>query len=157
MRIVSTLTIFLGLLSVLLSTPAVAVKKEYRSPSTVEGTTTVSLAEARALYDKGVKFIDVRNSRFFASAHIPGAIHLDLKYNFDEEKLKRVARSDEPIVIYCSGEMCSRSYRASASAVSWGYEHVYYFRTGFAAWKAAGFPIRSEDDDGTSGRVTGDN
>jgi rhodanese-related sulfurtransferase len=33
-----------------------------------------------------------------------------------------------------------RSSNASKKAVEWGYKNVYYFRLGFPAWKAAGYP-----------------
>jgi len=116
-------------------------KKEYRSPESVEGTITTSVDEAKSLYDQGVTFIDVRNPRFYAKGHIPGAHHLDYKYNYDEARLTAVADRDKPVVIYCSGVVCSRSYRASASAVSWGFKAVHYFRGGIADWQKAGYPI----------------
>jgi rhodanese-related sulfurtransferase len=119
-------------------------KKEYRSPESVAGAITTSVDEAKALYDQGVTFIDVRNPRFYAKGHIPGAYHLDFKYNYDEAKLTAVADRGKPIVIYCSGVMCSRSYRASASAVSWGFETVHYFRGGIADWEKAGYPIEQQ-------------
>jgi rhodanese-related sulfurtransferase len=118
-----------------------AEKKQYRSPESVAGAITTSVDEAKSLYDQGVTFIDVRNPRFYAKGHIPGAHHLDFKYNYDEAQLTAVADRDEPIVIYCSGVVCSRGYRASASAVSWGFSTVHYFRGGIADWQKAGYPI----------------
>jgi rhodanese-related sulfurtransferase len=118
-----------------------AEESEYRSPESVDGAISTSLEQARALYDQGAVFVDVRNPRLYAKKHIPGAFHLDLKYNFDEEKLGAIAKKDQPIVIYCSGVKCSRSYRASEKAVSWGYTKVHYFRGGIVDWKKAGYPV----------------
>ena len=118
-----------------------AEESEYRSPESVDGAISTSLEQARALYDQGAVFVDVRNPRLYAKKHIPGAFHLDLKYNFAEEKLVAVATKDQPIVIYCSGVKCSRSYRASEKAVSWGYTKVHYFRGGIVDWKKAGYPV----------------
>lgn len=118
-----------------------AEKSEYRSPEQVEGTISTSSAQAKELYDQGAVFVDVRNPRLYAKKHIPGAFHLDLKYNFDEDKLAAVAKKDQPVVIYCSGVKCSRSYRASEKAVSWGYSKVHYFRGGIVEWKKAGYPV----------------
>lgn len=118
-----------------------ADKKDYRSPEQVEGTIKTSVQEAKVLFDKGTVFIDVRNPRLYAKAHVPGALHLDFKNNFDESKLDAVAKKDQPIVIYCSGVKCSRSYRASAKAVSWGFTKVHYFRGGIVEWKKAGYPV----------------
>ena len=118
-----------------------AVKKTYRSPEAVDGAVTVSVQQAKQLYDQGVLFLDVRSPRLYAKSHIQGTYHLDLKNNFNEEKLATVANKDQSLVIYCSGVKCSRSYRASEKAVEWGYTKVYYFRSGMADWKKAGYPI----------------
>ncbi len=128
-------------ISMMVSGVCYADKKEYRSPEQVDGTIKTSVQEAKELFDKGTVFIDVRNPRLYARAHIPGAFHLDLKSNFDESKLDAVAGKDQPIVIYCSGVKCSRSYRAAAKAVSWGFTKVHYFRGGIVDWKKAGYPV----------------
>lgn len=118
-----------------------ADKSEYRSPEQVEGAISTSSVQAKELYDQGAVFVDVRNPRLYAKKHIPGAFHLDLKYNFDEVKLAAVAKKDRPVIIYCSGVKCSRSYRASEKAVSWGYSKVHYFRGGIVDWTKAGYPV----------------
>jgi rhodanese-related sulfurtransferase len=97
------------------------------------------------MFDQGAKFIDVRNPRLYARKHIPGAYHLDLKYVFSEETLGAAAAKDEPIIIYCSGVKCSRSYRAAEKALSWGYQKVYYFRGGIVDWKNAGYPTETSN------------
>jgi len=133
--------LFIVLYCVLTTGVAHAAKDSYLSPEHVDGAITTSLLQAKKLYDQGAVFIDVRNPRFYAKGHIPGAFHFDLKYNFDESKLDGVAKKDQPIVIYCSGVKCSRSSRASAKALSWGFSKVYYFRGGSADWKKAGYEI----------------
>jgi rhodanese-related sulfurtransferase len=126
-----------------LTQPVISAEKKWRSPESVEGTVTISVAEAKKLFDDGATFIDVRNPRLFAKGHIPGAHHLDLKTAFDEAAVSALADKDDPVVIYCSGIKCGRSYRASAKAVSWGYTRVKYFRTGIVEWKKAGYLISS--------------
>lgn len=126
-----------------LHAPAWSAEGQWRSPETVQGAITTSLEQARALFDEGAVFIDVRNPRLFAKGHIEGAHHLDLKSGFDLEAVSSLASREQPIVIYCSGVVCSRSYRASERAVSWGYQRVHYFREGIAAWREAGYPVSS--------------
>ena len=126
--------------------PALAKNTDYRSPEQVPGTKTIYVEEAKALYDRGVKFIDVRSPRLHNRRHILGAHHLDLKHVYTETTLAAVAEKNEPIVIYCSGVKCSRSYKASEKAVSWGYSRVYYFRGGMADWRKAGYPIKSNNE-----------
>ncbi len=126
-------------------TSAYAGNPDYRSPEHVEGAVTIDLQRAKEMFDEGAKFIDVRSPRLYARRHIPGVHHLDLKHVFDEQSLAAVAARDEPIVIYCSGVKCSRSYRASEKAVSWGFSKVFYFRGGIADWRKAGYPLESQE------------
>jgi rhodanese-related sulfurtransferase len=127
--------------SLAFTSTALAEVGAYRSPETVEGAETISVEQAKSMFDRGAPFVDVRNPRFYANGHIPGAHHLDYKYNYDESKLGAIVDKQSPVVVYCSGVVCSRSYRASEKAVAWGFENVKYFRGGFADWEAAGLPV----------------
>jgi rhodanese-related sulfurtransferase len=112
------------------------------SPLTVDGTTTVDAAQAKALFDKEALFVDVRKDSDWDSGRVPGAVHLDNKKGkFTEASLSAEISKDEKVVIYCNGSSCPRSSKACAEAVSWGFKNVYYFRDGFPAWKAAGYPV----------------
>lgn len=122
---------------------ALATNSSYLSPEEAPGATTVTVDEAKRLYDDDAVFIDVRNPRFFANRHIPGAHHLDMKDVFTEQALAAVADKDEPIVIYASSERCGRAYKGARLAASWGYKNVYYFRGGIVDWKSVEFPINS--------------
>ncbi|MCH7931227.1 MAG: rhodanese-like domain-containing protein [Proteobacteria bacterium] len=110
------------------------------SPLRVDGATTVDAATAKTLFDRGVHFVDVRSKDLWEAGHIPGAAYLDLFSGFNEDNLLKVAAKDQEVVIYCAGPGCKRSGKACAKAVSWGFEKVYYFRLGYPAWRAAGFP-----------------
>ena len=139
------LLLVLGILVGLSVTARAETNKEWRSPEHVEGAITVSLQQAKTLFDEGIVFVDVRNVRLYTKKHIPGAYHLDLKDGFEEEALAAIVERDQPVVIYCSGVKCSRSYKASARAVSWGFSKVHYFRGGIVAWKNAGYPLKYAD------------
>jgi len=110
------------------------------SPVTVNGAKTVNAAEAKALFDKGVLFVDVRSNKDWAAGRIPDAVHIELKKVFSEATLTKETKKSDPVVIYCNGVSCLRSSKASAKAVSWGFSDVYYFRLGLPSWKAAGYP-----------------
>lgn len=125
--------------------PVIAANSNYRSPEQVSGATTITAEEAKMLHDNGVAMIDVRNPRLYARRHIPGAYHLDLKTAYNEASVAAIAGKEDPIVIYCSGVKCSRSYRASEQAVSWGYKEVKYFRGGIVDWRNAGYPVEVSD------------
>ena len=74
-----------------------------QAPASVEGVTTVDPAAAKALWDKGVKFVDVRGIAFWEAGRIPGATLLDFKTDYTEENLLKVATKNDEIVVYCSG------------------------------------------------------
>ena len=111
------------------------------SPTTVDGAQTVTAAEAKALFDKGVLFVDVRRNSEWEAGRIPGAVHIELKKGYSKETLSKEAKTNEPVVFYCNGPKCLRSSKASASAVKWGFTEVNYFRGGLPAWQSAGYPV----------------
>ena len=129
------ITIFSALFIFVMGT---AYAKE--SPTTVNGAKTVTAAEAKALFDKGALFVDVRKDSDWAAGRVPDAVHIELKKVLSEATLGKESKKADPIVIYCNGVGCMRSSKASDKAVAWGYTNVYYFRLGFPAWKAAGYP-----------------
>ena len=118
-----------------------AVSEDSLSPASVAGATTIDVTKAKELFDAEALFIDTRKDSDWEAGRIPGAEHLDVKKTLTQESLAEVAAKDEPMVIYCNGKKCKRSAKASAMAVEWGYQKVYYFRDGFPAWKTAGYPI----------------
>ncbi|HEC14933.1 MAG TPA: rhodanese-like domain-containing protein [Rhodospirillales bacterium] len=111
------------------------------SPETIPGATTVDTAKAKALFDKGVTFIDVRKDSDWDAGRVPGAKHIELKKKLNEASLSAVVKKDQEVVIYCNGPSCSRSSKASKKAVGWGFTKVYYYRDGFPGWKTAGYPV----------------
>lgn len=133
--ITSLAVLFVGMLL------AITQPMAAESPVSVPGATTVNAAEAKALFDSGAKFIDVRKSSDFDAGRVPGAESLDLKLAFTAEALAKVVAKDKEVVIYCNGLDCPRSAEGSAMAVGWGHTKVYYFRDGYPAWQLAGYPV----------------
>ena len=78
--------------------------------------------------------------------HIPGAVFLELKEVFSEAALLEAVGRDEEFVVHCEGAKCLRSSKACEKAVAWGFANVYYFRDGFPAWRAAGYPVELSAD-----------
>jgi rhodanese-related sulfurtransferase len=111
------------------------------SPETVKGAATVDAAKAKALFDKGAVFVDVRSDKDWQGGHIPGAVHLELTKNFTAATLGAKVKKDQDVVIYCNGTSCMRSSEASEKAVGWGFTKVHYYRLGVPDWKAAGYPV----------------
>jgi TolB-like protein/rhodanese-related sulfurtransferase len=107
----------------------------------VDGATTVDVRQAKALHDRGVKFVDVRAAKGFAMGHVPGAYNLDVGSELSRERLSRIVGKDEEVVLSCHGKTCPDSAYASAKAVLWGFKRVYYFSAGFPGWEEAGYPV----------------
>lgn len=111
------------------------------APMSVDGATTVDAAKAKELFDQGALFVDPRRVSEFDAGRIPDAVSLELKSVFSEASLAEHAQKADSIVFYCNGPKCPRSAKCSEQAVGWGYTNVYYFRDGFPAWQAAGYPV----------------
>lgn len=111
------------------------------SPQTIAGAITVDTTKAKQLFDQGVLFVDVRRDSDWENGRVPDAVHLELKKVFSKESLSEEAGVHEPIVIYCNGEKCLRSSKATTLAIEWGFKKIYFFRNGFPAWNQASFPV----------------
>ena len=77
----------------------------------VEGATKIDISTAKTLHERGVRFIDARNPW--------------------KKALMKIVDKNEEVVFYCDCDIgsasCNRSPNASALAVAWGYQNVYYF------------------------------
>jgi len=110
---------------------------------TVNGATTIDHKQAKQLHDRGVKFVDVRAAKGFASGHVPGALNLDVATEFSRDNLARIVGKNEEFVVSCHGKTCPDSAFASAKALLWGFKRVYYFAGGFPAWEEAKYPVEA--------------
>ena len=93
----------LGAALVFAATNVQAAAEKSEAPTQVVGATLITPAEAKALWDRDVKFIDVRDAPTFELGRIPGAKLLDYIADFSQENLIKVAKINEEIAIYCSG------------------------------------------------------
>lgn len=116
-------------------------KADNLSPESVEGARTVSTETAKLLFDKGYFFLDVRGLSDYRMGHIPGAYHLSVKSDFDEQKLSVIVRKDQPVVMYCNGTSCLGSSIAIEKAIGWGWTNIFYYREGIKDWNSKGYPI----------------
>ena len=110
------------------------------APLRVDGAITINAWQAKRLYDYGVLFIDVRPLREWGWGHVRGAVHLDLADRFGALAMPHWPRQI-PLVIYCESDVCLRSALAAHLAVSWGYQQVFYFRSGYFAWQLLDYPL----------------
>jgi tetratricopeptide (TPR) repeat protein len=120
----------------------------------IKGATKIDLATAKSFHDRGVIFIVLDNEAeaVWKNGRVPGAVNLPLFENkpggqrFRETTLSEVLEKTDEVVIYaCPTENYCIPTFPIAKAVNWGYQNVYYFDGGIAAWKDAGYPIEMDD------------
>jgi len=121
----------------------VALHAQMISPQHVDGAETIDAAQAKALYDKGAVFVDLRPRDDFVKGHIAGAINMNIAGAFNRNMIEQKISKAQTVIFYCYGVQCLRSYTACVRAVSWGYQQVKYFRDGLPAWVAADYPVES--------------
>ena len=60
--------------------------------------------------------------------YIPNAVQLHRDHDLTEENLLEIVRKDQEVVLYSCGKGWGVTARRVATAVSIGFERVYYFR-----------------------------
>jgi tetratricopeptide (TPR) repeat protein len=121
----------------------------------VEGATEIDLATAKSFYDRGVMFIDSGSAGegLWKKGRVAGAVNLPYRANHPggvslrETELNKILDKSEEVVFYwcIPAHPACNPYFETAKAVNWGYQKVYYFVGGAAAWKEAGYPIEADD------------
>jgi rhodanese-related sulfurtransferase len=121
------------------------------TPETLQGVVVVSADEVLKLHAAGVAVIDARVAAEYAEAHIKGAINVPYREksakaitfdpSHDQFNLAKLpADKAEPIVLYCNGPECWKSFKACTAAIKAGYREIKWYRAGFPDWQARGLP-----------------
>jgi rhodanese-related sulfurtransferase len=123
------------------------------TPEAVQGVKRVGADEVAELARKSVPIIDTRSQKEFDSEHVRGAVlapylEKSLKeVDFDAKKddfsaftAMKLAK-DKPVVFFCNGPECWKSYKASRAAQAAGYTQVYWFRGGMPEWRDKRMPV----------------
>lgn len=97
----------------------------------------LSVVEARALLDRGIELVDVRDSAEWASGHIPGARSLPLAEL--RAAPQKAGLSSNEVLFVCAGGL--RSQTAARLAGHHGVKRVYSLAGGTQAWVRAGMSL----------------
>ena len=123
------------------------------TPATAEGVKIVSADEAKKMQAAGAHIFDNRVAAEYAEKTIQGAKGLTYKEksekaaNFDASKdsfdlSKLPSDKAAPIVFFCNGGECWRSYKAAVVTQRAGYSQVHWLRGGLPEWTAKGLPTQ---------------
>lgn len=82
-----------------------------------------------------VIIVDARSSYEYETLRVKGALNISLSSkNFGEEVARLRATSDKPIVFYCNGKTCFKSYKAVRKAMFHNIDNVMSFDAGIFDW-----------------------
>lgn len=91
-----------------------------------------------------VVVVDARSSLEFDTLRIKGAINIPVASKQFEEQMKALRNStSKPIVCYCNGRTCMKSYIAVKKAKAAGVTNIYAYDAGMFDWVEA-YPHQSE-------------
>lgn len=100
----------------------------------------VDLDQAKALYDRGVVFIDSREPEYWQEGHIKNS------WNFSSElelvfSLDSLQGKTKPLVTYCDEDECGSSKDMAYLLQEFGFTQIYVFKGGWKEWLTAGYPV----------------
>lgn len=94
-----------------------------------------STEQLRKNFD-AVVIVDVRSKFEFDVVHVSQAINIPVSaQNFTKQLLElRPRDSTKPIIFYCNGHSCPKSYEATRIAAADGFKHIYAYDSGIFDW-----------------------
>jgi len=143
------LSVVIAISLLLLAGQAMAAK--VMTPESLEGVNVVNAEWVKANQSK-VKVFDARKKGEYVEGHVPGSI--SAPYREKSEKMvdfdpsvddldMSVYPSDKntPIVVYCNGVKCWKSYKTIVTLKKAGYSNLNWLRDGFPGWTEKGYPV----------------
>ena len=114
-----------------------AVDAEFPGRATYSTIPVMELEDMFAQLDK-LHVVDVRSQYEFDVLHVKGAKHVALNDPAFDEKIRQLkAEADLPVVFYCNGKTCYKSYKACDKAKGAGIEGAYAYDAGIFDWAKA--------------------
>jgi len=82
-----------------------------------------------------VVIVDVRSAYEYKTLHIKGAVNITLASKTFVKKMRELRKStDKPIVVYCNGKTCMKSYKAARKCQIEKIDNVTAFDSGVLDW-----------------------
>ena len=129
------LKIFLAILLLTFSMSALAEDSAFPLRNKYTNVQTISTTELNSRFD-AVLVVDVRSKLEYSVIHMKDALHIPVTRRDFEKKIAALAEQ-RPIVFYCNGITCSKSYTAADRMLASGYTNVLTYDAGIFAWVKA--------------------
>lgn len=91
--------------------------------------------------DRAFALVEVLGREQYRNYHLPGAINVPARDNFETAIQQAVPDKTMPVIVYCLNTECQASPKAARRMEALGYQKVYDYEAGKQDWKAAGLPI----------------
>ncbi len=119
--------------------PAVQSAEEFplRAQYALVGVQPIDTAQLTQQFAK-YQIVDVRSAYEYQTLHIEGAESIPLTSAKFTGEIKELAeKNKKPLVFYCNGTTCDKSYKAAAEALAAGIKPVWVYDAGIFAWAKA--------------------
>lgn len=125
--------------TILLSTSQIVIAAEEEFPGRPLYP-TVSVIEIDELYNRldEVVVVDVRSSYEYETLRLKGALNIPLSSNTFVSEMRKLRTTDpRPIVVYCNGKTCMKSYKAALKCAVNKIDNVHSYDAGIMDWAKA--------------------
>ena len=97
----------------------------------------IELEQLNSRFDQ-VVIVDVRSEYEYETLHISNALNIPVaRRDFAQQIQQLRAETDKPIVFYCNGRTCRKSYKATQKAIRAEVDNVFAFDAGIFDWTKA--------------------
>lgn len=137
-----SLLLIVGLFVLVLAQAVSAKNNEFPGRDLYPEIPVIEIAELKAKL-KDVVIVDVRSAYEYETLRVKNAINIPLASNtFVEDMQKLREKSKKPIVVYCNGKTCMKSYKAVIKCLHSDIKEVTAFDAGVLDWAKA-YPVDS--------------
>lgn len=128
-------TIYILLITFLYASVSFAAESEFPGRKLYLAVPYIELADAYKRR-KQVVFVDVRSVYEYQTLRIKGAINIPLADKKFVEKMKLLRKKEgaRPIIVYCNGKTCMKSYKATSKCRQYKIENVIAYDAGIMDW-----------------------
>lgn len=94
----------------------------------------IETAELASIYSNAI-IVDSRNKTEYGVIHMDGATNILVGRMSEGNLLALLPKtSSKPLIFYCNGTTCAKSYKAADKAVNWGFKSVRVYDPGIFSW-----------------------